>query len=278
LSSVVVRTLSRELHLRTNSPDVHAALMCLNTEPRLPGRDLTPIVLDVEEAGSFFRLCLPGLQPAEGSLETIATAVHRQIGIWWVEEFGHLPILHAGTAAIDGRRIAFIGDGRAGKTTLMLRLIQEGFAVQGDEYLLITANGAISSPRCLHVKETSLEMLPDLADRIRSLPFLTDWVGNITYACPPSFTGVEWTIAEEPVDELIFLEPNFGGSSVLSRFAREHAFLRMMQSLFIPTAGRARAVARLRKLALDCHCWRLQTGNLDQAIDRLRRLVSKGYG
>jgi hypothetical protein len=85
-------------------------------------------------------------------------------------------------------------------------------------------------------------------------------------------------IVEGPVDALVFLESNFGGSSVLSPLGQERAFERVLENAFLPTSGRARAVARLRSLALGCGCWRLQTGNLDQAIERLRRLASKGYG
>jgi hypothetical protein len=252
--------------------------MYLNTVPQMPGRELTPVNLDVETISGFFRISPPGFSPAEGTLEAIALAVYRLLGAWWTEDVADAPVLHAAAAVIDGRRMAFVGDKRAGKTTLMLRLIQEGCAVQGDEYLVVTANGAISIPRCLHVREASLDLLPALSERVRSLPFFTDWVGNVIHACPPSFAGGEWRIAEGPLDALVFLGSNFGGSSVLSPLGREAAFARMLESAILPATGRARAVARLRRLALGCGCWRLQTGNLDQAIDRLRGLAAEGYG
>lgn len=278
MPSVVVRTLSHELHLRTDSPDVRAKLMFMNTEPLIPNRHLTRVSLDIEPVDAFFRICPPGLPPTEGSLETVAQAAYRLIATWWSEEINDAPVVHAATAVINGCRIAFVGDKHAGKTTLMLRLIQEGCAVQGDENLIVTSNGAIPTPRCLHVKESSLEVLPTLSERIRSLPFVTDWIGNLVYSCPPSFTGTEWTIVEGPIDALVILEPNFGGSSVLSPLGHERAFERVLENAFLPPTGKARAVARLRRLVVGCGCWRLQTGNLDQAIDRLRRLASTGYG
>jgi len=278
LPGVIVRTLSHELHLRTNSPDVRSKLMFMNTAPIIPGRELKQVDLDIEPVGTFFRICPPGLPAAEGSLETVSQAAYRLIAAWWSEEIDGAPVVHAATAVIDGCRVAFVGDKHAGKTTLMLRLIQDGCAVQGDENLILTTVGAIATPRCLHVKETSLDVLPALSERLRSLPFVTDWSGNIVYSCPPSFTGDEWTIVEGPIDALVFLEPNFGGSSLLSPLDRERAFERVLENAFLPPAGKARAVARLRSLVTGCGCWRLQTGNLDQAIDRLRRLASKGYG
>jgi hypothetical protein len=278
LPSVIVRTLSHELLLRTDSPEVRAKLMFMNTEPRIPDRRLKTVNLEIEPVGAFFRICPPGLPAAEGSLETVAQAAYRLIAAWWSTEINSAPVMHAAMAVIDGCRVVFVGDKHAGKTTLMLKLIQEGCAVQGDENLIVTGGGAIATPRCLHVKESSLDVLPALSEQIRPLPFVTDWIGNVVYSCPPNFTGAEWTIVEGPVDALVFLEPNFGGSSVLSPLGQERAFEQVLENAFLPTTGRARAVARLRTLALGCCCWRLQTGNLDQAIERLRRLASKGYG
>lgn len=278
MPSLIVRTLSHELHLRTNSPDVHAKLMFMNTEPMMPGRELTQVGLDIEPVGALFRICPPGLPAAEGSLETVAQAAYRLIATWWSEEINGAPVVHAATAVIDGCRVAFVGDKRAGKTTLMLRLIQERCPVQGDENLIVTEDGAVPTPRCLHIKEPSLDVLPALSEKIRSLPFVTDWIGNIVYSCPPSFAGGDWTIVEGPVDALVFLEPNFGGSSVLTPLDHERAFERLLENAFLPPTGRARAVARLRNLVIGRGCWRLQTGNLDQAIDRLRRLAARGYG
>jgi hypothetical protein len=251
--------------------------MFMNTEPRIADRRLTEVNLDIEPVGVFFRVSPPGLPLEEGSIETVAQAAYRLIATWWPEEINGGPVVHAACATVEGRRIAFVGDKRAGKTTLMLKLIQEGCAVQGDENLIVTGQGAISTPRCLHVKETSLEVLPALSESIRSLPFVTDWIGNVVYSCPPSFTGSDWTIDEGPIDALVFLEPNFGGSSILSPLRREHAFERLLDNAFLPATGRARSAARLRRLVLACSSWRLQTGNLDQATNHLRKLTTNGY-
>ena len=50
--------------------------------------------------------------------------------------------IHAGCADFGGRRMLVVGRGRAGKTTLMTRLLFEGFAVQGDE-MVIVRNGRV---------------------------------------------------------------------------------------------------------------------------------------
>lgn len=264
--------------MRTNNPAVHATLSYLSTEPNLPGRKLSPVVLEVEEVGAFFRIDVPGLLPVEGIPEAITFTVYRLLSAWWRDDIADTAVVHAAAAEIDGKRIAFVGDKHAGKTTLMLRLIQDGYTVQGDENLVVTAEGTISNPRCLHIKEPSLDVLPALAEQIRSMPYVIDWNGNVIYSCPPSFSGQDWTIVEGPVDALVFLDPNFGGSSILSPLQGEHAFERLLENAFLPPIGRARAVARLRRLILGRSCWRLQTGNLDQAIDHLRRLASEGYG
>ena len=277
MHGIIVRTLSHELRLRSRDPNVLSALMAFRTEPLLPGRELKTIDLDIEPVGRFFRIEPPGFQATEGSLEAIAHALFRLKGALWRRHIKDLPVVHAAVAIIGGRRIVFVGDKGAGKTTLMLRLVQEGHAVHGDESLILEDEGPISYPRCLHVKETSLDILPGLSNRIRSMPSVTDWFGNVAYICPPSFLGGEWTITPGAIDDLVFLEPNFGGSSILSSLSREDSFARLIEFSFLPETGRARAAARLRNLAVEGHCWRLQTGNLDEAVARLRRLYKSAY-
>jgi hypothetical protein len=246
--------------------------MAFRTEPHLPGRELEIIDLEIESVGRFFRVEPPGFQATEGSLDATAVAINRLLTMLWLKSIENVPVVHAASANINGRRLAFVGDKRAGKTTLMLRLIQEGYAVHGDENLVITDEGALSYPRSLHVKAPSLDVLPALADRIRSMPSVSNWVGDILYICPPDFTGSDWTISARAVDDLVVLEPNFGGSSVLSPLTREQAFARLMEFSFFPATGRTRAAARLRKLVAESCCWRLQTGCLDQTISHLRKV------
>ena len=262
---IVVRTLSRELRLHTDSDEAFAGLSYVGADPIMPDATLAPVDLKVEPSGSFFRIEPPGRPAIEGSLDAIMNDVFRLLANWLTDDARGSPILHAAIATIEGQRFAFLGDKGFGKTTLMLCLIEQGFAVEGDEHVVVTLGGAVMRPRRLHVKESSLDLVPSLRDAIRSSPSNTDWMGNRIYACRPSLRGASWQIAEGSIDHLVFVEPNFGGSSILSPVSRDEAFARLLETTFMPSAQQGGAAVRLRKLCVDAGLWRLQAGDLGQA-------------
>lgn len=276
MPSVVVRTLSRELSLHTDGDSAFAALSYIGADPVIANVTLAPVDLTIESFGSFFRVTLPGRPPVEGSIETIINRLFRLLGEWLEEEARGSPILHAAIARIEGRRFVFLGDKGFGKTTLMLGLIAQGIPVESDEHIVVTQGGAIARPRRLHVKESSVELFPAMREAIESSPSGTDWMGNRVYACAPSFWGTNWEIAEGPIDHIVFVEPNFGGSSMLSPLALDEAFARMMETTIMPSAQKGAAAVRLRKLCVEAGKWRLQAGNLDQALRHLRIVAKLG--
>ena len=276
MPSVVVRTLARELTLHTDSDKASAALAYIGADPVVANVTLAPVDLAVESLGNFFRAAIPGRPAVEGSIETIINRLFRVLGEWLVEEAHGLPVLHAASARIEGRRFVFLGDKGFGKTTLMLGLIAQGIPVEGDEHIVLTQAGAIARPRRLHIKESSLELFPAMREAIQASPSETDWMGNRVYACAPSFLGTSWEIAEGPIDHLVFVEPNFGGSSILSPLALDEAFARLLETTFMPPAQRGLAAVRLRKLCVDAGTWRLQGGNLDQGLRHLRIVAKLG--
>ncbi|MCI5073612.1 hypothetical protein [Oricola sp.] len=271
---IIVRTLTRELRLHTNSEEAAVDLAYVGADPVMPGRDLQPIDLTVEATGPFFRVDLPGFKLIEGSIEEVVGGVFRLLAAWLLDDTRGLPLMHAGLAVIEGRRFVFLGDKGFGKTTLILSLIERGITVEGDEHIVLTADSAITRPRRLHVKETSVDLVPALRDAILASPSMAEWTGNRVFACPPSMHGASWEIAEAPIDHVVFVTPNFGGSSILSPLSRDEAFARLMETAFLPSEGRGKAVARLRKLCIDAKNWNLQSGNLDQALKHLRAVAN----
>jgi hypothetical protein len=276
LRRVVVRTLSRELRLHTDSQEAFAALSYVSAEPVMAERCLTPVDLPIEQFGRFYKLRPPARNPVEGSLDSILNGVFRLLGMWMAEDSHDTPIFHAAIASIEGRRFAIVGDKGFGKTTLMLKLIEQGVSVEGDEHVIVRPSGTITRPRRLHVKESSLELVPALSDAIRASPSTTDWMGSRVFACAPSFYGNPWEIVERPLDHIVFAEPNFGGTSILSPVSRDAAFSRMLETAFMPSQGRGKAAASLRTLSITARAWRLQVGKLDQAVWHLRRIADYG--
>src|SRR5207249_898670 len=72
---------------------------------------------------------------------------------------GQWVALHAGVVSIGDRRALVIGARGTGKTTLMLRLLFDRYAVEGDELVFTRAGKAVSLPRNFHVKPGAVKPL-----------------------------------------------------------------------------------------------------------------------
>lgn len=276
MHTVIVRTLSRELQIHTDNREAFAALSYAGADPVMVGRSLIRIDSQLEQAGAFFALRLPDREPVEGSLDSILNGIFRTLGTWMTQDSLDTPIFHAAIVEIDGKRIAILGDKGFGKTTLALKLIEQGARVEGDEHVVITPRGSITRPRRLHVKDSSIALVPALSDAILASPSTMDWMGRRVFACSPALKARGWQIVERPIDHVVFAEPNFGGTSILSPVSRDAAFSRMIETAFMPLRSRAMAAASLRTLSVNARAWRLQVGKLDQAAWHLNKVISYG--
>ncbi len=59
--------------------------------------------------------------------------------------------IHAGCGELQGKRFLIIGDKGAGKTTLMVRLLFEGFRAISDELVLVRETKVMPFPRRFHI-------------------------------------------------------------------------------------------------------------------------------
>lgn len=275
MHQVVVRTLSRELRLHTDSDEAYATLSYAGADPIMPPGEYPPVDLTIERVGEFFRIEPPGSAAVEGTPATMLDAVFRLLTAWLIGDANGTPVLHSAVASVGECRFAFLGDKGFGKTTLMLKLLEEGFEVEGDEHLFVTAGGAVVRPRRLHVKESSLEVVPSLSEAVRRSPWASDWEGRRVFACRPSLLGARWELSQQPIRHLVFLEPNFGGSSILSPLGREDTFARLMEGAFMPPKNRGGAAASLRVLCVNAQAWRLQAGDLSQAVWHLQKATQR---
>ena len=112
--------------------------------------------------------------------------------------------VHAVTVDVDGSRVLVAGPSGAGKTTLALRMLFDGAAVQGDESVLVHRSGAsLAVPRAFHVKDGTAAMVPELL----AVPGWHDLprVHDIT-VLDPTLVRAPWTLVEAPVDHVVLLD------------------------------------------------------------------------
>jgi hypothetical protein len=124
--------------------------------------------------------------------------------------------LHAALATINGRRTIILGHKGVGKTTLAMRLLFAGHAVEGDEMALVRNGLALALPRAFHLKPDIGRLVPEIAGMLPDLPKMLSGPVEIA-ALEPSECGFDWSIRVAPADRVVWISPNHGGGTELNR-------------------------------------------------------------
>ena len=133
------------------------------------------------------------------------------------EVIGEYTRVHSGCAEHHGNRFLVVGDSGVGKTTLMTRLLYEGFRVHSDELVMIRHGKTVPFPRRFHIKGDSLHLLPQIRPFIDSVPFVENGGGAKIFAFSPSEAGFDWLIEDREVKLVFFVESNHGGQTVVEK-------------------------------------------------------------
>jgi hypothetical protein len=273
LPAVVIRTLTHEYRLLADSGEVARSLAFIAIAPEIVGVELEPVDIPVEEVAGFLRLRLPDEELVEGTADHALGKLHRLIFADVRNSEPDAPFIHGATViGPSGNRLVLVGHKACGKTTLTLAAMARGYRVEGDEHIIVRGGEAIVRPRTLRVKPGSLAIVPEFADAAHSAPFIRTWDGSPIYALNPDVGGKPWRIEAGRIDQLVFLEANHGGRSVMSPIAKNESFGFLMAECILPPAGVVIAATRLRRLALDVPAYRLQIGDLPGALRHLRHL------
>jgi len=182
--------------------------------------------------------------------------------------------VHAGSATWGGRRFLVVGAGRAGKSTLMTRLLYEGFAVEGDEMVLLREGRAIAYPRRFGIRRATLDLVPQLrslAPERAATPEPPGSPGFQILALDPVQAGFAWRIRPGVVDDLFFLDGRHRGPTVASPCPTPGAVRRIMAQSSPPRGGKAAWVRDVSATVAGARCHALTVGDLDSAVEALRR-------
>lgn len=113
--------------------------------------------------------------------------------------------IHGGLARISGRRVLVVGQKGVGKTTLMMRLLADGRAVEGDEQVLVRDGIAVALPRAFHVKPGTAALIPELAGALRRAPRTALSDGTPIIGFDPTTAGFAASTAPGPIDLTVVL-------------------------------------------------------------------------
>jgi hypothetical protein len=264
---VIARTWSNRLRLCTPDAEVFDALRYLECDPEIgaPTDDLT---ISIEACRSSYQIVQEGRIICEQtSPHDVAGALHARLMMLSLADFPSAPLIHAASLRWRGRRILLVGPKGAGKTTLTLRLIQEGYDIEGDENVFVTREGVVARARALRVKASTASLFPPVAEVLRLAAYYENGENLRIYNLDPRKAGAHfWRIEMGPVDAVVLLRPNHGSCSSL----RPISPLLLVREVIVESAfheiGRAGAVSAITKAIGNARGFALSLGDLNEAV------------
>jgi hypothetical protein len=177
--------------------------------------------------------------------------------------------IHAGCASWNGRRFLVVGAAQSGKTTLMTRLLYEGFTVDGDELVLLRDGQALSYPRRFGVRPATVALVPELAPLAAAASG-----GARVFPVDPAALGFDWRIAPGPVSAVFIVEPNHGGDSAVVPCPEYLMAQRLMEHSWAPAGGARDWIAEVCAMLAQARGYVLTLGDLVTAVATLKATLS----
>jgi hypothetical protein len=269
---VTARSITSIIHFHCADDILAERLSFIAAEPHMPEQEATQVNIGSVILSDDYYDFTPPHDGFPGTCEHMLNRAHQILRDAMLVESSRAPIAHAASVVVNDRRFLIMADKGSGKTTLCLRCLAEGFAVEGDEHVIIGQKDVLARPRTLRIKQGSLAHAPELEERIRNCPAIADWDGNLIYSIAPQTHDSSWTIKPGPADVLLFLTPNHGGLTSTKLLSPTQAFERLMKTVFLPETGKSAALACLHNLTRTAESLEMRLGCLKTAAWHLRQL------
>jgi hypothetical protein len=209
-----------------------------------------------------------------GSADEAVIALFHRMHAATYREMAGCPRLHAGCGAYAGAMFLAAGPKGAGKSTLMAKLVFEGFEVFGDEMVLGLGREVIALPRRFHLKPPALDLLPEVAAVADRLPFVLGDTGLKILAFDPTDAGRPWTIRPGTPAAIFFLEPNHAGPTTIEPCAKVVMTRLLMTQSALDGADAAAWIRSIGALVRAADCYRLHVGDLSTAASLMQATLS----
>lgn len=271
---MIARTLARRIVLRTTEPEAFTALRFLECDPHIAvERDPdiaaapTDTIISVEPVSEGYQIVGLGKEVEwVGGLRSVIDRLHSQLVSWSLQALPRAGLLHAASLRRSRRRILLAGTQGAGKTTLALHLVGAGYALEGDEHVFVERDDVVARPRACRVKESSLALLPDLAQVIRSAPVYVDDACGKTFNFHPRMIHKSWRIERGDADCVFVLEPNHGGKSSLRSISPMAVAQKLTSEVGLRATGRGASIGAVAGLARRAQGFELLLGDHETAL------------
>jgi hypothetical protein len=264
---VFARTLCRRIVLTTSDASVWSAVRYLECDPEVEASGpvgTLPIALD--RRGDRYRITEPDREPREQlTLGEVVRYLEIRLFELAMEDYPDAPMIAGACLRRQGHRILLIGPARVGTTTLVLRLLLAGAAVEGDAHVFAFGGGVMARPLGLRVNAEGLACVPEIAAALSTAPFHEDGRGRRTYNLDPRTIGRPWEIRRGPVDVVVRLRSNRGGTSSIRPVGTTTAVRDAMSASVMPTAGHGAAVSAIVTALRSARAFDLSYGDAEGA-------------
>jgi hypothetical protein len=183
--------------------------------------------------------------------------------------------LHAGSLTLEGRRLLIAGSKGSGKSSLLLKFLTGGAEVHGDENVLFRGGETIPLPRKFHLREGTIELIPELREAAEGLRRYEPSSAPPLCFFDPTDADRPWRVVAAAADAIVFLEPAFGGDSVLVPCPK----VEMVQNLLFQTLNLSKEagpqIGELSRLVEGCACFLLRNGDLGEAANAVRKAAKR---
>ena len=214
----------------------------------------------------------------EPTREPDASAAARTL-FWRMHElvlraFPDSTVIHAGCATRGSRRFLAAGAANSGKSTLMTRLLYEGFRVHCDDLVLLHRGESVPYPRRFFIRPESVSLIPQLAAHAVD-PF--EWGGwePGSLALDPSRLGFEWGIERAPVDAVFFLEREREAQAEarIEACPKYAMAARLMSQSCKPASGPRDWIRDICRTVDRADCFVLRSGELEASVSAIRSIL-----
>jgi hypothetical protein len=262
--------------IRTGCESVAKQLAFITQDAQQDFPILSESVYDIRREGDQFQIFYNG-KLCNSTLNR-SSLIYNLLGLIHSQVFKGITgciRIHAGCGEYNGNRFLMVGDKGTGKTTLMTRLLFEGFRVDGDELVIVHNNDEVTPfPRRFLIKESSIDLLPQVESMVDSVPFIQADDGSKIYSFAPSDAGFNWKIETRRTDKIFYLESNHDGETRVEKCPKYLMVQKVMPRTFLSIAHDHLKIGPLCRMIDKSDCHILHVGDLDGAIASIREIAS----
>ena len=268
------QVLACEISLETTCPEIAARLEYVTAGAVQEYPVSRRVAYGIDRAGEEYLLREDGdaCYRSDCADRVVIELFRRMHGVVYGQMRGRLR-LHAGCAEYQGRAFLAVGPKGAGKSTLMARLVFEGFSVSGDEMVFVLGREVTALPRRFHLKPPAIGLLPQVAALADRLPFVLGDDGRKIIAFEPTDAGIPWIIRSAAPAAVFFLVPNHGGATIVRPCPKLDMIRALMSQSTIDADDAGTWIRAVGALVRATDCYTLHLGDLGTAARVMRETL-----